>query len=95
MSTKSTVYPASPGAQSPFEIELENHLETWGPHCGAPLGVYAGHLRILLLSAQIDELERLGKWVRDEREYDRQDSIDEIARAIENRCRSLEAMKRR
>jgi len=37
----------------------------------------------------ISELEALGKWVRDAREYNRDDSIDEIARAIENRVRLL------
>jgi hypothetical protein len=31
-----------------FLKAYEDHMEMWGPHCGAPIGVYAGHLRILL-----------------------------------------------
>ncbi len=31
-----------------FLQEYADHLETWGPNCGAPLGVYVGHLNILL-----------------------------------------------
>ena len=31
-----------------WKKELENHLETWGPNCGAPRKVYEGHLRELL-----------------------------------------------
>lgn len=37
----------------------------------------------------IEELERLGRWVREATGYDRGDAIDEIARAIENRVREL------
>ena len=33
-----------------FEDQLKNHLETWGPNCGAPLAVYQGHLMALLKS---------------------------------------------
>lgn len=33
---------------SDFDRELSLHLTTWGPHCGAPLDVYEGHLRKLL-----------------------------------------------
>lgn len=29
---------------------IRGHLETWGPHCGAPRYVYRGHLVRLLLS---------------------------------------------
>jgi DNA polymerase-3 subunit epsilon len=31
-----------------FAAELQTHLETWGPNCGAPRDVYEGHLMVLL-----------------------------------------------
>ena len=30
--------------------EVHDHLETWGPHCGAPRAVYRGHLVKMLVS---------------------------------------------
>lgn len=42
---------------TPFSELLEDHLSTWGPHCGAPLEVYKGHLRTLL-TAHADFLKR-------------------------------------
>lgn len=35
-------------AEREFAKEWESHMETWGPHCGAPKSVYEGHLRALL-----------------------------------------------
>lgn len=40
-----------------FDRALAEHLATWGPNCGAPQAVYAGHLRILLDAAQTAERE--------------------------------------
>lgn len=32
------------------EDEIRLHLSTWGPHCGAPRSVFAGHLKVLILA---------------------------------------------
>ncbi len=33
-----------------------DHMETWGPHCGAPKSVYRGHLEVLIKAARADAL---------------------------------------
>jgi len=38
----------APVSEETFPDMLESHLSTWGPHCGAPLAVYQGHLERLL-----------------------------------------------
>lgn len=35
-----------------FDEEYASHMKIWGPHCGAPKSVYAGHLQVLLNSAK-------------------------------------------
>ena len=30
--------------------EVKEHMETWGPHCGAPVEVYRGHLVKLVIA---------------------------------------------
>lgn len=75
-----------------FEEELKDHLGTWGPHCGAPLSVYAGHLRILILSAQIDELKRLAQWISSEMDQGTLSS-GEIVQCINRRCETLARMR--
>lgn len=48
-----------------------------------------------MVNNTIEELRRLAKWVRDAREYDsRNDPVDSIARAIENRVRELERQEK-
>lgn len=42
--------------QERYQEALANHLATWGPHCGAPLVVYTGHLN-KLLEAQRDAIK--------------------------------------
>ena len=39
-----------PVSDQSFPEILEEHLSTWGPHCGAPLAVYEGHLTKLLIA---------------------------------------------
>ncbi len=29
---------------------IHEHLSTWGPHCGAPRSVFAGHLKALIMA---------------------------------------------
>jgi hypothetical protein len=35
-----------------FNDAYADHMETWGPHCGAPKLVYKGHLDKLLLATR-------------------------------------------
>lgn len=44
-------------------------------------------------SDTLAELEQLARWVRDTSNYERDDAPDEIARAIENRIRTLRTTK--
>lgn len=32
--------------------QLASHLETWGPHCGAPRKVYLGHIVRMLIDIE-------------------------------------------
>lgn len=36
-----------------FDRALAEFLRTWGPHCGAPLAVFEGHLRKLLQAQEV------------------------------------------
>jgi hypothetical protein len=39
---------AGGGRLARLVLALDDHLATWGPHCGAPKAVYEGQLRVML-----------------------------------------------
>jgi hypothetical protein len=46
-------------AKEEFMRQYKDHLETWGPHCGAPKSVFKGHLDKLLRTNVSATEERL------------------------------------
>ena len=65
-----------------FDREYESHMATWGPHCGAPKSVYAGHLKVLIDAAIQAEREACAR-IADEYQQ------ESIAGAVSNACKLI------
>lgn len=70
-------------AKERFLTEYLNHLETWGRNCGAPPGVYQGHLDILLRARVAAEEDRVAGLIEDEmNQWKSHPTVQHVLRAI-------------